>query len=587
MPVFFITESMLRNRNILRFGFLIVLIPLNILWITLFAYQRFGENAHLSETQTLEVQQHLLALKSVDIQLGNDTSLHLEKTGSEWRITDPVDWEAHPLVMGRFLQTLLSLKSDFILKTDPETDLSPYGLEQPLCTLTLTTDEAQTCRCVIGKPTDDTQKTYLLLPEKGEIFSIGNELSEFLESPAEHWAFPYIGDFKTLKTIALEAPQQKMLLEQSGQTWSLKLPVPVPVNTQKAHAISQQLRHLQIERFLTHEEVQTYREIFPDENSTFRLILSDGETTEILNLLPKKIDPSTYIGQRNDEESLFIVKTDIVETLLHASETLSKRTVFDLDFSKIRQITCRRQGEQIVLRPLDTNEWERSIRTENNIPVQTQKIPASRCQSFIETLNDTWQAEAFLESEPDIRNKTRADLEIATLDGTLSAILYYNQNTACVKLSNEPMWIQLTTFDSDGFRASFEASENKTVWKFNTDERVTRLQLKSPHNETMEQLPPEDYKEMALSHLEADRWLETEPAPTFPTDTYTLLITTENGEHAVRTYELTFSERIGGTLQTGSYLGKKFIFTPEWVDFLFRITEQKQHNDALRAFLKP
>ena len=90
-----------------------------------------------------------------------------------------------------------------------------------------------------------------------------------------------------------------------------------------------------------------------------------------------------------------------------------------------------------------------------------------------------------------------------------------------------------------------------------------------------------------LAHLEADRWLEDKDLPTFSTDTYTLFITTENDAHIPKTYELTFSERIGGCLQIGGYAEKKFAFTPEWIAFLFRITHQKENDDTLRKFLKP
>ena len=61
----------------------------------------------------------------------------------------------------------------------------------------------------------------------------------------------------------------------------------------------------------------------------------------------------------------------------------------------------------------------------------------------------------------------------------------------------------------------------------------------------------------------------------------------ENDAHIPKTYELTFSERIGGRLQIGGYAERKFTFTPEWTDFLFRITHKKEQDNALRTFLNP
>lgn len=570
----------------LRFCFSIVLTLLNTLWIALFAYQRFGDTSSSPEIHTLDFQRHLLDLQSVDVKFRDGTSMCFGKTASEWRMTAPADAKAHPLVMDRFLQVLLTLKPKFVLKSDSAIDLSQYGLDPPLGTLTLRTSD-ETYQLTVGKATDEGERAYLFIPETREIFSVNGEFLNLLKMPPVRWCFPYLLDLATLKTIALETVQQKVLLDRTGATWSLKLPLPVPIDTQKADALSQQLRYLKIERFLTDEEAQTYRQSFSDTNQTLRLILSDGKTTETLKLLPKENDLHTYVVQRNNETSLFLVKTDTVDRLLHAPETLCQRMIFNLELSQIRQITCRRQGVSTTLRPLDKNEWERSVHVETSDPsIQTQKVPAVRLQSLMDTLNMLCVKD-FLPNAPNIANKTCLDLEITTLDDTLSATVYYDENAAYVKLSNQPLWMQLTSFDPEIFQTYFEFSEDKTVWKFDSNERVVRVKLKSPFKEVVETLNPADYKDVPLAHLEADRWLEDKDLPTFSTDAYTLFITTENDAHIPKTYELTFSERIGGCLQIGGYAERKFAFTPEWIAFLFRITHQKEQDNALRTFLNP
>ena len=193
----------------------------------------------------------------------------------------------------------------------------------------------------------------------------------------------------------------------------------------------------------------------------------------------------------------------------------------------------------------------------------------------------------FLPNAPNISGKTRLEFEITTLDDTLSATVYYDENAAYVKLSNQPLWMRLTSFNPEIFQTYFELSKDKTVWRFNSDERVIRVRLKSPLKEGIETLSSADYEGIPLAHLEADRWLKDKDLPTFSTDTYTLFITTENDAYIPKIYELTFSERIGGRLQIGGYSERKFTFTPEWTDFLFRITHKKEQDNALRTFLNP
>ena len=300
-----------------RFGLTVILTLLNTLWIALFAYQRFGDTSSSHEIHTLDFQRHLLDLQSVDVKFPDGTSMHFEKTGSEWHMNAPVDWEAHPLVMDRFLQVLFGLKPEFIAKCASVTDLSKYGLDLPSCTIMLQTSD-ETYQLAVGEATDDGEETYLLIPKTREIFSVNDELARFLKTPLEHWCFPYLLDLATLQTIALETVQQKVLLDRTGATWSLKLPLPVPIDTQKADALSQQLRHLTVERFLMAEEAEVYRSAFSDTHRTFCLMLSDGHTTETFKLLPTENDPHAYVVQRNNDASLFLVKTDAIDRLLHA-----------------------------------------------------------------------------------------------------------------------------------------------------------------------------------------------------------------------------------------------------------------------------
>ena len=308
---------------------------------------------------------------------------------------------------------------------------------------------------------------------------------------------------------------------------------------------------------------------------------------KVLLLGSAGLSDKAYIAQRDDDVPLFLVKTDAVERLLHASETLCERMIFNLELSQIRQITCRRQGTRTVLRPLGKNEWERSVHVETSDPsIQTQKVPAVRLQSLMDTLNMLCVKD-FLPNAPNVSGKTRLELEITTLDNTLSATVYYDENAAYIKLSNQPLWIQPTSFDPEFFQTYFEFSEDKTVWKFNSNERVVQVKLKPPFKKITEILNPADYEGVPLAHLEAERWLEDKDLPTFPIDSYTLFITTKNDKPIQKTYKLTFSERIGGRFQIGGYVEKKFTFTPEWIDFLFRITHQKEQDNALQPFLNP
>ena len=200
-----------------RFGFTVILTFLNTLWIALFAYQRFGDTSSSHEIHTLDFQRHLLDLQSVDIKLNDGMSMRFEKIASEWRMTAPADAKAHLLVMDRFLQVLLTLKPKFVLKSDSGIDLSQYGLDPPLGTLTLRTSD-ETYQLTVGKATDKGEKTYLLIPETREIFSVNGEFLNLLKMPPVRWCFPYLLDLATLKTIALETVQQKVLLDRTGAT---------------------------------------------------------------------------------------------------------------------------------------------------------------------------------------------------------------------------------------------------------------------------------------------------------------------------------------------------------------------------------
>ena len=162
----------------MRFKFTVFLLALNV--ITFGLILSLKKKTEQADTQTgglsgmigrEVIEADRIELKSTSL----DALWILEKDGSSWKMTAPMQWPANYFAINRILNQLQFLEEEasFSISEIKQTGqtLADYGLEEPWLTLTVS-NEDESIELSVGTPTEIGNNSYLLGPSKQNVFVV-------------------------------------------------------------------------------------------------------------------------------------------------------------------------------------------------------------------------------------------------------------------------------------------------------------------------------------------------------------------------------------------------------------------------------
>jgi len=567
----------------LRFSFTIFLALLNILWITCFVHFRTKaiQNTPLIE---LKIQEDTFDIQSIDLQIrDNKTHFQFDKINDKWLVKNPITWEANPLAISDLLQNLNYLKPELSFKANTHEDLNIYGLSIPFITLKCSTSK-HTYTLNFSDPLKANHKVYVLEVETNKIFILNSNFINCLLLSLEQWCTPSIFSFNSLQSLTFKAPSQKLYLDYNQGIWHLKIPSEIKANQQHVKTVCQQLLQLECKHFLTSDEVKDWFIPFSQDTHLYHVTINNDNASCTLKFLPYDEKNRLFVAQRNNSGPLFLFQSTFVERLLNPQETLRERILFNIDLQNTQKIIYENSDTLLTLQPLTENQWEVLQKGNDNF-IQSQKASLNAIKRFVHILNNIY-VENFIQSTIDFEHCKQFHLTLHEGDISTKATFFIYEKNFYAKFDNDPTLFQLTTLNEQVFKKTLEDFQDKTLWVWKPDEKISSVELLTPKGNSIA-IQLNDHDKAVLSRLTVKEWIDHDlKYPIFNHNNYTLIIETLDSANINQKYTLQFSERIGGNLQSGKYLSQRFLFPQEWIDLLFKFTHLPVWNKTFEDFYK-
>ena len=235
---------------------LILFIVSAILCIWIYSLEKGGggQKNPASETSGLFGPDILLAdrLELRGPALGEGEERVLKKKGSDqWFIEKPMNWPANYYIVNQILNQIQFLPKEYsftvesILKVGKT--LTDYGLQEPRLELTLGWEDME--RSVsFGLPSEMGGRTYLLGPDRQNIYAVSQQLENSLLQGLEFWQSPEIFTLPVIEVSSMsldindDGNLTKIRLEKTGDDWKLEAPIKAPADS---HLVNERINALQ------------------------------------------------------------------------------------------------------------------------------------------------------------------------------------------------------------------------------------------------------------------------------------------------------------------------------------------------------
>lgn len=361
----------------MRFKFTVFLLALNVITFGLIAYLNHQAKQIDPATGGLsgQIGRELIDADRIELHgRGLETPRILERQGSTWQLTEPMQWSANYFAINRILNQLQFLEEEasFLVDEIDKTGqtLADYGLEDPLLKLTIAEGD-ESISLSIGTLTEIGNNVYLLGPNGREIFVVNRQVIDGLLVDLSDLRTREIFDIPVFEVDALglqirsdstaDGSFLKVRLARSNGAWSFEAPVAAMADPALVDNTINTLTAAKVGRFIGEEEEDP---ILQGLESPFMRITIHGnkrrQTLIVGNLDAQATGTPQYFAKLEDNPAIFTVLARPFDALREAQEALRERNFVNFDPSVISAINISEDGRKIRLQKLETsdNDWQ-------------------------------------------------------------------------------------------------------------------------------------------------------------------------------------------------------------------------------------
>ncbi|PXA05199.1 hypothetical protein DDZ13_04355 [Coraliomargarita sinensis] len=361
----------------MRFKFTIFLLGLNVLTFGLIGYLSHKSDPLDSSEGNLSAQIGREIIEADKIELsgsGLDQKRVLKRTGSNWQISEPMQWKANYFAINRILNQLQFIEEEATFSIDEISNtgqsLADYGLEDPLINLTISEGE-ESLQLSIGTLTEIGNNVYLLGPDRERIFVVNREVIDGLLVDLSDLRNREIFDIPVFEVTELSLQIKssaesnngdlKVRLANTTGEWRFEAPLSAEADPALVSNTINTLASLKVGRFIEPEASDPI--LHGLENPFMRVTLHGNKRRQ--TLLIGNLDPSTpsdgtpqFFARLEDNPIAFTVDARPFENLLQAQESLRERNFMSFDQADLNGIYINENGREIRLQKIETGDWQ-------------------------------------------------------------------------------------------------------------------------------------------------------------------------------------------------------------------------------------
>lgn len=506
----------------MRYKFTIFLLGLNIIVFGLIAYLSHQADSVEDSTSNLsgKIGREIIEADRIELRgSGLDQTRVLTRSGSNWSISEPMQWKANFFAISRILNQLQFIEEKAAFSVDEikstGQSLADYGLEEPLIELIISEGD-DSLKLSIGTLTEIGDNVYLLGPDQKRIFVVSREVIKGLVVELSDLRDREIFDIPVFEVTELSVQIKtsadigngdlKVRLANTAGQWRFEAPLNAEADPALVSSTISSLASLKVGRFIEPEASDPV--LHGLDNPSMRVTLHGNKRRQTLLIGNRvastpEVGMPRYFAKLENNPIAFTVDAGPFENLLQAQESLRERNFMTFDDTGLNAIHIDEGNRQIRLQKIETGDWQ-VFKSAGDGQIQPRRADPELMQSLIQDIQQL-RAKNFVIDAPN-----SVDLER----------LGFNQPRRSVTLKFEaqpPMVLQLAHPDDENEKLYAKTSSKESIYEVERRPILQLLPLNTLHfrNRNIETLPSAAIiKNITLKNLITGKvYLSIQPAP--------------------------------------------------------------------------
>ena len=621
----------------MRFKFTVFLLALNVITFGLIVYlnKQTDPSAGPGVGLSGQIGRELVDADRIELRgRGLDHPRVIERIGSNWSLTEPMQWSANYFAISRILNQLQFLEEEASFSVDEiertGQSLEDYGLEDPVLELTIA-EGVKEITLSIGTLTEIGNNIYLLGPGRDEIFVVGRKVIDGLLVDLNDLRNREIFNIPVFEVSALSLQIRsesaagdsflKVRLARNNGDWTFEAPVSAGADPALVDNTINTLTAAKVRRFIEDTEANTAQ--YGLEEPFMQVTIQGNNRRQTLmvgNENPEAEGAKHYFAKIEENPAVFTVLARPFDLLREAQEALRQREFMRFDADLLSSINITEGPRTIRLQKLEADGWQ-VLESTNDTEIQPRRADPEIIEGIVESLAELRATDfvvdnpspadedrygfneprrtvelRFNEGEPlilslahpedeneELYAKTNADDFIyavdrrATLDALPLNILYYRNRTLnTLPQAARIQKLQLTDLGTGENFVDLQLVEADANWP----QLLSEIE---PDRAELIQSLLSSLQQFKVNRYLLDRYAEAYPVDEEKTLPWAIRLSASivlpGGEtDRVETLEYDFTKRLSGTMQVGGSEKHDSIFEipQSLIDTLYELTEEME-----------
>ena len=401
-----------------------------------FAFEHYkGQNAPppaQTTSKLLDVDSN--NVKQVSITQPDGKKIALEKSGSQWRLTGPVNAPADSFAVDELLRQVTSLTPRGQLPADQKTSV---GLDHPNYVIQLATADGKTHTISVGDKSQISDAMYVLVDDRSAPDIVSSSAYDQFGKDADSYRSKKLVDVNTdqIQQVAIIQNGKTLKFQKQGTSWVITQPAEMPADSNEVSNLLFAITDLNANDFvskpgppasygLAHPVMSVwFSTVSPTSQPATAPATEPAGTTIDFGRFDSVLQKNVYAYVNNGP--IVTVSTTSQNSFNKTALDLRDRKVVDIDPAQVESFTLsvdRPATTQPATRPAEQHEYTFARRQEKTVLGPTVPTTEPTTQASTQPATQPSLAAALPKSKWIIQSGGEGDANDAQVDALLGAL---------------------------------------------------------------------------------------------------------------------------------------------------------------------
>jgi len=371
-------------------------------------------------------------IKQIEIEKKGAPPTILDRTGSaKWKITAPQPLPVDNDAVSSLTSTISSISADRVIEDKAPADLSPYGLNAPSLTVTITKKDNKKTELLLGDDTPAGGDVYARLENDPRIFTVASFVKSGLDKTSKDLRDKRLltVDSDKISRVELTAKNQTLEFGRVSQNeWQILKPKPLRADGYQVEELVRKLTGAKMDTSVSDEEAKKAAATFASATPVATAKLTDASGTQTIEIRRDK--DKNYWAKSSVVEGVHKVSTELGDGVDKGLDDFRNKKLFDFGFSEPTKLEIK-DGTKVASYQKSGEKWMSG----------SKQMDSTSVNAFIDKARDL-SATKFVDT-----GFTTPEIEITVTSNNgkrvEKVLISKNGNNYFAKRENEPSIYQL------------------------------------------------------------------------------------------------------------------------------------------------